>query len=886
MGSGSYLESGEEQPSIACPGSDDDCRSGEWGLLSIGQLDAGESRTITIPVRQNSPTDGTPWVSHVRVTDGSGAYTLGTKPTILFNKSTEQEMQMVIESDTFSPQVGSLQSFNIKVGNVTGSALDSGLLRLQIPTGYSFESASGRMEQDGDFLVWPVGNLPDQQWLQESVVLKVASGLQRNHALILRAFLVDDSGRGELASASLVSLVEVGSKLELSYIDSFATPISDGSVITLTQMVSNNSDSQLADVNLRTLIPAFTEASSIDSATNCGSSCNGAEWATWDLGNLDESDTISRSILPVLATRSNAAPAGQLLIANSHLVHSSSVSVDQVLTKSWGVGTEFSVDDNHDSDGDQIPDWWEIRYSSVMNRLDASDQLEDPDNDGFTNLDEYTRGFITPLPAESGYDPTFQDPRIPIDSDNDGLFDREEIAIGSDINNTDTDDDGIGDLLDNQPTVAYVLEEGVLQVMQLQDINNDGTDDIGIFKVTAGEPSMDIHSGADFSIVLRTLLWEVEYRDIVAHIIPDMNGNGFDEIGVFGMRTDETSEVSFEGRFQMFIRDSGNGNQIGRYNWVANWLQASALILDDLTGDGISEIAMQGRLITRDTGGRPQLFVRNGATKGAVTTYSFPSLFIDPQWAQFSDLNGDGIGDISLFGTIARNGKLQAKIVDGTDKNNKLRAYNFPALWDSPQWIRLPDVNDDNIDDWGMFGIRKDDNRPQLINKNGAQISGTINIFAWTGAIIDPSFFIVPDMNTDGVDDIAVGGIRTNGRYQLQIQNAKDRTEVLANHNINVALSDVTFAILPDFNGDGKVEIGLFGENVSSEFVIIVRNAASPAASLREINLGSNWQSKPKLLNINDVNSDNVDDIMVWGKSIMGIDQQIIISGADGATLN
>lgn len=141
-------------------------------------------------------------------------------------------------------------------------------------------------------------------------------------------------------------------------------------------------------------------------------------------------------------------------------------------------------------------------------------------------------------------------------------------------------------------------------------------------------------------------------------------------------------------------------------------------------------------------------------------------------------------------------------------------------------------------------------------------------------------------MNTDGVDDIAVGGIRTNGRYQLQIQNAKDRTEVLANHNINVALSDVTFAILPDFNGDGKVEIGLFGENVSSEFVIIVRNAASPAASLREINLGSNWQSKPKLLNINDVNSDNVDDIMVWGKSIMGIDQQIIISGADGATLN
>lgn len=43
-----------------------------------------------------------------------------------------------------------------------------------------------------------------------------------------------------------------------------------------------------------------------------------------------------------------------------------------------------------DSDGDGIPDWWEVKYG--QNSQDATDASTDPDDDGYTNLEEHKVG--------------------------------------------------------------------------------------------------------------------------------------------------------------------------------------------------------------------------------------------------------------------------------------------------------------------------------------------------------------------------------------------------------------------------------------------------------------------------------------------------------------
>ncbi|MET1253961.1 Calx-beta domain-containing protein [Aliikangiella maris] len=89
--------------------------------------------------------------------------------------------------------------------------------------------------------------------------------------------------------------------------------------------------------------------------------------------------------------------------------------------------TTLAANDTVDSDGDGMTDSWEVEYQ--LNAQDASDAALDNDNDGLSNLQEFT----------AGTDPNNAD------TDGDSVVDSEDVFPTDPTEWLDTDNDGIGD---------------------------------------------------------------------------------------------------------------------------------------------------------------------------------------------------------------------------------------------------------------------------------------------------------------------------------------------------------------------------------------------------------------------------------------------------------
>ena len=502
------------------------------------------------------------------------------------------------------------------------------------------------------------------------------------------------------------------------------------------------------------------------------------------------------------------------------------------------------------------PDNDGLGYTAEINEgTDPNDA--DTDNDGIPDGVEYLNG-LNPLNRRDG----------DLDQDEDGFSNFEEFSLGTDINADDTDGDGIPDRSDNFPTQPNAIVSGLIDVVDLGDVDNDLVNDYAVIESDdEGNISAALVSGGDiYSLPEQTAHWANKYQSTQVIVLDDMTGNGVPDIGVFGVieQHDEFDNISLKP--QLEVRDPVDGSVV-KFNWPSNWVEARVKQLDDLNGNGHKEVALEGRFLV--DGLRPQLIVRDGFSREKIATYSFPNLFSAPQWHQHSDMNGDGVGDISLSGKLFKNSKTQIKVLNAKVADERLYSYNFPDKWDAVSWNRLADINGDEVTDWGMLGTSKEDGRIQLFTKSGNEIRGTLGIFAWPEGMQNVQLEVVEDLNFDGISELMLSGFRTDvQRHQISVKSGTDRNEQLLRLTWANNYSEVSYHVLNNMNGDGMASFALLGKNErSNQYVLSIAQVDTALSSeTTQINLGANWSEPPTIKLLDDDNNDGKKELLFIGK--------------------
>ncbi len=388
------------------------------------------------------------------------------------------------------------------------------------------------------------------------------------------------------------------------------------------------------------------------------------------------------------------------------------------------------IDRNADTDGDDIPDWWELLHATDAATANADDDLDgdllsnlgefnrqsdprnpDTDNDQLSDLVETNTGVYVDL-NNTGTDPNYAD------SDDDRLSDYDELydINPSNPNLSDTDDDGIDDrtehINDFSPTDSTRSDVPIPQVSNanevLWEVNGvlvqwDHTvsppDDKWLFHASLENTSIRVFQNV-YNPQIRFGLRFIDGK-LVRNIRVNTNDTwkqdersfGIDDLGT----TDLSAACGFSGRGANDFSDPLNFRLHATKNSDDTWNLTFAVVNTRTGADVFRYVDPDATASANINAGTASWRVMDeldefGTFEHHETTTVFltgAALDRTPIFSEIADLNDDGIPDFwASQNTITTS--------EADDDNDGLSNYQEFLAGTNPQ---LPDSDNDGVSD-------------------------------------------------------------------------------------------------------------------------------------------------------------------------------------------
>jgi len=505
-----------------------------------------------------------------------------------------------------------------------------------------------------------------------------------------------------------------------------------------------------------------------------------------------------------------------------------------------------------DDDNDGIPDQLEEGFG--LDRYDPYDGFDDADGDGLSNRTEYRIGtdlfdsdsdddgasdvleYLYLLILGFGVDPTIPD----ADADGDGLPDLLESILGSDPNDPDTDGDGMPDGYEETQNARLVrltlLGDPAFNILVADgsaDFDGDGATNIEEFN--AGTDPLDTESfpqEAGFSSTTVVLAFE------------DFNGTGSLEIGLL-----ETNGIS-----RMTVRDSGTEEVVSDIQFGSGQT-FTAVNLGDINGNGAGEVAVLTFLADETV----RVRINDGLTGLALNEILYDSGGTARDLVALPDTDGNGVDELGVA-LQAADGSITLQFRDAQTGALTSTVSSPPraALVDV---VPLGDVSGNGRPDLALH-VRRKAAIPLLAEVRDAQSNALVNTVSFGKGYEPLQLTAIGDVSGDGLPELAQLARRgSSGFTRIAVRSVADGSSVsiayFAGLDTPVAIAGITDTnsnAAPDVallvaRPDGRAKIitsdGRNGQLIGEFFVDTVSH---PTAMLRLPDLNGNGHPELAIL--------------------------------------
>ncbi len=217
-------------------------------------------------------------------------------------------------------------------------------------------------------------------------------------------------------------------------------------------------------------------------------------------------------------------------------------------------------------------------------------------------------------------------------------------------------------------TVSFSNDFNARDLEIYPDLNGNGAPELAVLgdnKDPAKGDKLEVRDLATGSPVQSIWLgknWQVLQQGLIA----DLNGNGSKEVAVLRVKNGDNA-------VNVMFRDTKTRQRLGSIGFDRNYPPIKLLTLGDVNGNGADEVVVFGQ---RSNGGNQKAQIKDSKTRALVKAVFFDKNYAGQDIATCADINGNGAEELVTLGRRASDGKLRA-IVKDAKTGERIGAVDF-----------------------------------------------------------------------------------------------------------------------------------------------------------------------------------------------------------------